>query len=149
MLYKEKPEGYKPKFEIAGCLIEYDKKIVLLHRQDHKPQGNTWGVPAGKRDTGEDLSATIAREVREETGIEISSSKFTLLQTYYTRFVEYDFTYHQFFISLPNEPRIHIRPQEHKAFIWITPQEALALPLIEDLPELLKIHYLHESNTRI
>jgi 8-oxo-dGTP pyrophosphatase MutT (NUDIX family) len=141
MLYKEKPERYNPKFEIAGCLIETAKKILLLHRQDHKPQGNTWGVPAGKRDTGEDLLTTIAREVKEETGIQIERDTFTHLDTYYTRFTAYDFTYHQFFVSLSHEPKVQINPQEHKAFLWITPQEALSLPLIEDLPEIIKLRY--------
>ncbi len=41
MLYHDKPSDFDIKFEVVGCFIEYNKKILLLHRQDHKSQGNT------------------------------------------------------------------------------------------------------------
>ena len=50
MLYKEKPENFTPKFEVVSCFVEYNNKILLLLRQDHKPEPNTYGVPAGKVD---------------------------------------------------------------------------------------------------
>jgi ADP-ribose pyrophosphatase YjhB (NUDIX family) len=50
MISKNKPENFTPKFEVVSCFVEYKNEILLLLRQDHKPQGNTYGVPAGKID---------------------------------------------------------------------------------------------------
>ncbi|MDR3558310.1 MAG: NUDIX domain-containing protein [Candidatus Pacebacteria bacterium] len=71
MISRDKPEKFKEKFEVVSCFIEHDSKILLLHRQDHKPQGNTWGVPAGKVDKGETLTNAILREIKEEIELTI------------------------------------------------------------------------------
>jgi len=42
MLYTETPEIFNPKFEAVGCFVEYEGKIILLLRQDHKRQPNTY-----------------------------------------------------------------------------------------------------------
>ncbi|MEI6774245.1 MAG: hypothetical protein WCL18_05665 [bacterium] len=42
MIFKDKPENFAPKFEVVSCFVEYDNKILLLCRQDHKPEPNTW-----------------------------------------------------------------------------------------------------------
>lgn len=48
-IYLEKPEGFNPKFEVVGCcFLHYQDKILLLHRQDFKPEGNCSGIPGGK-----------------------------------------------------------------------------------------------------
>ena len=56
MIFIDKPNDFNPKFKVASSFIEHKGKILLLHRQNHKPQGNTWGVPAGKVDNGENMS---------------------------------------------------------------------------------------------
>ena len=48
MIYKDKPYDFDAKFEIASCFVEYNGKILLLHRQNHKPEGNFWCMPGGK-----------------------------------------------------------------------------------------------------
>jgi hypothetical protein len=40
MIYNEKPENFIPDMEIVSCLVECNGKILLLHRNDHKPEGN-------------------------------------------------------------------------------------------------------------
>ncbi len=72
MIFLSKPENLRINFEAVGCFLEHDGEIVLLHRQDHKPQGNTWGTPGGKVNPGESLSDACVREVFEESGVEIS-----------------------------------------------------------------------------
>jgi hypothetical protein len=54
MYFHRKPDRFDPKFEIVACwLMRPDGRFVLLHRQPWKPEGNTWGVPAGKIEEGE------------------------------------------------------------------------------------------------
>lgn len=51
-------------WESAGGLVFNQQREVALIRQ-----GRRWSLPKGRRDPGEDLSATARREVHEETGL--------------------------------------------------------------------------------
>ena len=140
MIYRDRPEGFAPRFAVVSCFLEHGGKILLLLRQDHKPQGNTWGVPAGKIDRGESKEAAIRREILEETGYDVGSdvSFFTAL---YVRYPEYDFTYHIFHHRVPGDPAIAIEPNEHKEYRWVAPHEALQMPLIQDEDACIELFY--------
>jgi 8-oxo-dGTP pyrophosphatase MutT (NUDIX family) len=141
MIYQKKPKDFHPQFEVVGCFVEYNGKILLLQRQDHKPQGNTWGMPAGKKDTSEDPLATVMREITEETGLHIPKEKFQYLGMFYTRYPDYDFVYHLFATKLTTEETITINPSEHKNFLWATPKNALSMNLIEDFDAYINLYY--------
>jgi 8-oxo-dGTP pyrophosphatase MutT (NUDIX family) len=142
MISKTKPENYSQNFEIVSCFVECDGKFLLLHRQDHKPQGNTWGVPAGKvhkDDTS--LTSALAREVFEETGLSLDESKFKYFDKYYVKYPDIHFLYHVFSCSLDNVPEISHNPDEHKDYKWVTPKEALSMDLIQDEDFCIKNYY--------
>ena len=86
MIYKERPQNFNPKFEVVSCFVEYNGEILLLHRQDHKPEGNTWGVPAGKVDDGENLLESMVREIKEETGFLLPSSQLSYFEKVFVIF---------------------------------------------------------------
>ena len=141
MIYKEQPEDFNSEFDVVSCFVEYDGEILLLHRQDHKPQGNTWGVPAGKVDEGEDILKSMIRETQEETGFELSSSKLSYFEKVYVKYPDFDFIYHIFHIKLNQKPNITINSNEHKDFKWTSPRNALEMPLIQDLEPCIKLFY--------
>jgi 8-oxo-dGTP pyrophosphatase MutT (NUDIX family) len=141
MIYKDKPENFNPKLEAVGCFVQCDGDIILLHRQDHKPQGNTWGIPSGKVDSGENPKITALRETEEETGIKIPENKMTYFSTVYVRFQEYDFVYHMYHANLKEKSKIKISNREHKGAKWIAPGKAMGLPLIEDLDGCIKMFF--------
>ncbi|MBM3192190.1 MAG: NUDIX domain-containing protein [Chlamydiae bacterium] len=66
--------------EVAALYLRHQDKVLLLHRQDHKAEGNCWGVPGGKLKRGESPLQGVIREVKEETGYECSpdSLKFII-----------------------------------------------------------------------
>jgi len=99
MIYRKKPQNFNSKFDVVSCFVEHNGTILLLHRQDHKPEGNTWGVPAGKVDQGEEILKTIVREIKEETGFQLSSSQPSYFKKVYVKYPKYDFIYHIFHIS--------------------------------------------------
>jgi len=141
MLYGTIPKKFNPKFEAVGSFIQCKGEIILLHRQNHKPQGDTWGIPSGKRDHGEDLLDTAIRETAEETGIIIPRNEMKFFSTVYVKFADYDFVYHIYHSELANKLEIKISENEHKDAKWISPKDALDLPLIEDLDGCLKLFF--------
>lgn len=61
--------------QVAVALILNDQREVLLALRDRQAhQGGLWEFPGGKVETGESIEQALAREVREELGIEASHS---------------------------------------------------------------------------
>ena len=133
MIYQQIPEKFNPKFEVVGCFVRCKGEIILLHRRDHKPQGDTWGIPSGKIHAGESALETACRETEEETGIAIPKNKMHFFSKIFVKYSDYDFIYHMFQAELDRKAEIRISQSEHKAAKWISPKDALSLPLIEDL----------------
>jgi mutator protein MutT len=61
--------GEKPACAVGAIVLE--KGEVLLVRRDHAPALGQWSLPGGRVEWGETLQEAVAREVREETGIDI------------------------------------------------------------------------------
>lgn len=56
-----------------GVVRRDDGCILLIRRAPHQnTDPGTWELPGGKLDYGETLQETLAREVREETGLEVT-----------------------------------------------------------------------------
>lgn len=132
MVLTEKPQDFKKKFDVVSCFMQCQGKILLLHRQDTRPQGNTWGVPAGKVETGEDLADALVREIGEEIGFGASKENLVYFKEYLIRYPTFDFVYHVFTLDLVEMPELSLNREEHKDLRWLTPEEALKLNLIED-----------------
>jgi 8-oxo-dGTP pyrophosphatase MutT (NUDIX family) len=141
MISKEKPDDFKKQFDIVGCLLEYDGKIVLLRRQLHKASGNKWGLPAGKMDAGESTLQAILREVKEETGLTLPEASLKYFDSFYVKDGSLDLEWHMFQAKLDTPPIIKINPEEHLEYCWATPKEALQMDLIHGLPESIQFFY--------
>lgn len=141
IVFRTEPEGFEPRIEVVSCFIEHEGKILVLHRQDHKPQGNTWGTPAGKRDGDEKLVTAMLRELREETGIELAETDLAYFDKVYVRYPKIDFVYHMFHAELIKCPLVKINPIEHKDHRFVLPQEAKLLPLIPGEQECIELFY--------
>ena len=53
-----------------GAVIVQDGRVVLIKRR-FEPLAGQWSLPGGTLELGETLEAGVAREIREETGLEI------------------------------------------------------------------------------
>jgi 8-oxo-dGTP pyrophosphatase MutT (NUDIX family) len=54
-----------PPVSVKGVIIDDGSVLLLLNERDE------WDLPGGRPDPGEDHRAALAREVREETGLEV------------------------------------------------------------------------------
>jgi ADP-ribose pyrophosphatase YjhB (NUDIX family) len=65
-------ERYKNPYPTADVIVEIGGKIVLIKRKN-PPAG--WAIPGGFIDYGESAEDAAVREIREETGLEITGMK--------------------------------------------------------------------------
>jgi 8-oxo-dGTP diphosphatase len=55
----------------TGVVVEHEGRILLV-RRNHEPMLGRWAFPSGYVDAGELVEAAAAREVLEETGVEVA-----------------------------------------------------------------------------
>ncbi len=122
---------------VVGCFICYQGTFVLLRRHGTKPEPYTWGLPAGKVQPGEEDTQAAVREVFEETGIKKLPTQLREV----TRISfngpggSGDFIGYRCDIDTPVD--IQIDPNAHTEFVWVTGQDALQLPLITALDQII------------
>lgn len=141
MIFNDKPSDFNKRFDIVGCFVEHDGKFLLLRRHTNKANGNKWGLPAGKKEKEENTKQGVLREVVEETGLELNEVSVNYFDSKYVRDGSFDIEWHMFSVKLNTLPVVTLNPQEHSEFRWVSPIEALQMPLIHDLPESIKLFY--------
>ncbi len=67
---------YRNPVPVALVLVEREGKLLLLLRR-HAPLANYWAPPAGYVEIDESLEEGAAREVREETGLQVSVNQLS------------------------------------------------------------------------
>jgi ADP-ribose pyrophosphatase YjhB (NUDIX family) len=64
----------------TGAVIVDEQERVLLCQHCFRP-GESWGIPGGFIQAGEQPAAAIRRELREEIGVEIAEQELLLVRT--------------------------------------------------------------------
>lgn len=141
MLFSEPPEGFVKGADVVGCYVEHDGRILLLRRLPGKSAGDSWGLPAGKAESGETMPQAMARELREETGIVAEKGALTPHEEWYVQHPSRQFIFHTYSLPFSDEPSVSLHPDEHHEFRWMTPRDALDLPLVPDQDECIRIRY--------
>lgn len=112
----------------VGALIRGPTGRVLLVRT-HKWRG-AWGVPGGKVEYGERLADALRREVREETGLKVTDIRWAPVQEAVDS-PEFHRPAHFVllnFVAASTAEDVTLN-EEAEAHAWVTPEEALTMPL--------------------
>lgn len=108
--------------KVTCAIIERDGKILAAQRSENMGMGLKWEFPGGKVEPGERPEDCIARELKEELGIEakVKQALPSHIHDYGTKVIELI----PFICEIKNG-RIECR--EHKQVLWDKPQNLTGL----------------------
>lgn len=105
----------------VALIVQNNKNQVLLHTKDHYPEG-VYRIPTGGINFGEKVIDALHREIFEETGFKILSSKFLALLLYEFRYRGEAIPFISFLFKVkPNgvNPRVQDENEKISDFRWI------------------------------
>ena len=124
---EEKP----PPVECAGAVVRDEAGRLLLVQRAHDPAAGRWSLPGGRIEPGESAARAAAREVAEETGLQIEVGR--LLQTVD---LPWNFRVHDFEATVVGG---QLCAGDDAADVrWCTPEEVEALPVSPGLLDELR-----------
>jgi len=125
---------------IVGCFLEYNGKFVILRRRADKPDGNTWGLPAGKVEPGETDIQAMLRELYEETGYRADAQELEHLGDFPFNLPTQKLMFATYRIQSIKQPSISLEHSAHTAYTWVTPEACLQRKdLIAGMQDLLRL----------
>ena len=98
-------------------IIDGSDRYLVLHRDNHPLFGNDPDLPGGTAESGESMTATVLREVQEETGIALEASQVKEVCTS-TAYSEHGTSYTLFIAKLSKRPEVTLS-WEHAKHEWI------------------------------
>jgi 8-oxo-dGTP diphosphatase len=111
---------------VAAALYDARGRVLIARRPQGRHQAGRWEFPGGKVAPGESEAAALARELREELGIEVTASRpfMRLEHSYADRSVELSMWIVERFAGAP-------RSLEDQALRWVAPADLGQADLLE------------------
>ena len=118
------PDDYKPwpkDVEVGSAVIVKDGRFLLIQEKQTKVYGR-WNFPGGRRDAGETLEETAAREALEEAGLKVN----IVMPLIKLEHREDDLTLNAFLAEITGGT-LKIPEDEIMGVGWFSPEEILVM----------------------
>lgn len=123
-----------PKIGAKGLILFKGKYLLMLRSGKEKIMPFMWDIPGGGIETGETISEALIREIKEETGINISASKIFPVKNWTVKKDRIEIGGTDFLCVLENYQKIKLSP-EHIRAEWFSEKEIMES---EEMPDWLK-----------
>lgn len=123
-----------PKIAAKGLILFNGKYLLVLRSGEENIDPSRWDIPGGGVKAGETVSEALIREIKEETGIDISSSKIFPIKNWTLNKGGIEFGGVDFLCILENYQKIKLSP-EHIRAKWLSEKEIMDS---EEIPSWLK-----------
>jgi ADP-ribose pyrophosphatase YjhB (NUDIX family)/phosphoglycolate phosphatase-like HAD superfamily hydrolase len=118
----------KPISTVGALIFDSENRVLMIRTQKWS---NLWGIPGGKIKFGEPSMDALRREIKEETNLEIDSLEFVLVQDcIHSRefYREAHFVLLNYTCRVNGQSAVKLN-EEAQEFRWVTPSQALEMPL--------------------
>lgn len=119
---------------VVGAVVQHDGKVLLLQRPADDFMGGIWELPSGKVDDGEALDQALIREVKEESGLDVTVIRSYLGEFDYQSGSGKKSRQFNFTVEVVNSDKMVLA--EHDAYTWIKLTEEP--PVTEAVQEVLR-----------
>ena len=105
-------------YGLVVCVWVYNDagQLLLTRRAPEKSFAGTWENSGGAAQAGESSLQAIARELREETGINAAPEEFQLMCSDRDRFCHYDF----YTLRRSTDTKVQLQAGETDDYKWVT-----------------------------
>ena len=103
---------------VVGAMIEQDGKYLITQRSPRGSLPLLWEFPGGRVEEGETDAMALARELREEMGIEVEVRERVVHVLH--NYPDYDIDFRVFRCRLTGGTIHHLRVHDHQ---WVAPEE--------------------------
>ncbi|KAK9054192.1 hypothetical protein SSX86_025270 [Deinandra increscens subsp. villosa] len=135
---KNRNQELQPAPEVGvAVFILKDNKILFGRRRSLYVAANTYGLPAGHLELGETYEECAAREVKEETGLDIKNIELLTTNILYHNATHLHITYLRAHLSYPNQTPQNIEPDKCEGWEWYNLNN-LPEPMFGPLREMLR-----------
>lgn len=101
---------------VVGAVVQHGGKILLLQRPADDFMGGIWELPSGKVDPGESIDQALIREIKEETGLDVTAIRNYLGEFDYQSSSGKKSRQFNFTVEVASTDTVQLT--EHDAYTW-------------------------------
>jgi A/G-specific adenine glycosylase len=114
-----------PHYTVTAAIIRKPGMVLITQRPLNGLLGGLWEFPGGKLLPGEELTACLQREIREELGMDITVG--CLIGVYHHAYTHFRITLHAFACQPVNS--VEPRPLQVNDLRWVEPSQLREYPM--------------------
>jgi 8-oxo-dGTP diphosphatase len=126
---------------VVGAIISRNQKVLCLKRAGTDFMPGLYELPSGKVDANEDIDIALAREVKEETNLTVSSIKKYIGHFDYQSRSGANTRQLNFVVDVNSDGHVMLHEKEHEGYTWLTPNELGNYKISPEVQQLIRQHF--------